>query len=130
VRPNTSLRSFHGQTVVLVIAKSAREKHFREELYRLKEIYDQFANEKVVFVAAILGGSGEIKSDIPFVTASNPAQVAADYAVTGPFGLAVIGTDGNLDLITMKTVNAARVKDAIFNSYDSQVAARKMPESQ
>jgi hypothetical protein len=125
VAKGTSLRSFHGQSVVLVITKSARVKEFRRELARLKQMYSQFSNEKVIFVAAIENGPAEVRSDIPFVTAANPAQVAADYGVTDRFAIAVIGVDGNLDMITGKVINAARVRDIIFNNFESQQAARK-----
>jgi hypothetical protein len=128
IRASSTLRSFRGQTVVLIITRSARDKYFRDELYRLKELYGQFANEKVIFVAAIETGPANINSDIPFVTAASPAQVASDYGVSGRFAIAVIGTDGNLDLITVRPINASRVKDMIFNNYDSQEAARKQPE--
>jgi hypothetical protein len=121
----SSLKSFRGQAVVLVIGRSARDKEFRRQVYRLKELYGQFATEKVVFVAAIENGPQEVPSDIPFMIAANPAQVAADYGVNGRFSIAVIGVDGNLDLITSKIIPAARVKDVIFNNYESQSAARK-----
>jgi len=121
----SSLRSFRGQAVVLVITRSARGKDFRRQVYRLKEMYGQFATEKVVFVAAIAEGPADVPSDIPFVLAANPAQVAADYGVAGKFAIAVIGVDGNLDLITSKVIPAARVKDAIFNNYETQSAERK-----
>ena len=129
VRKDTSLRSFRGQSVVLVITRSARDKEFRKELAMLKEMYPQFAAEKVIFVAAIENGPADVPSNIPFVTAANPAQVAADYGVNGRFAIAVIGVDGNLDLITNRIIAAARVRDAIFNNYDSQQAARKQPSS-
>ena len=124
-----SLRSFRGHPVVLVIARSAREKDYRKEVYRLGALYGQFSNEKVIFVAAIENGPAQVPSDIPFITAANPQQVAADYGVTGRFAIAVIGVDGNLDLITTKVIPAARVRDAIFNNFDSQQAARKQPSS-
>jgi hypothetical protein len=121
----SSLRSFRGQAVVLVIARSAREKEFRTEVYRLKQLYPQFSTEKVIFVAAIENGPQEVASDIPFVIAANPWQVAADYGVTGRFGIAVIGVDGNLDFITTKLIAAERVRDVVFNNYESQASARK-----
>ena len=125
----SNLHGFHGQSVVLVITRSARDKEFRKQVARLKEMYAQFATEKVVFVAAIENGPAEVRSDIPFVTAANPAQVAADYGVTGRFAIAVIGVDGNLDMITNRVVGAERVRDVIFNNYESQQASRKQPRS-
>jgi len=129
VRKDTSLRSFRGQSVVLVITHSTRDKEFRKELAMLKEMYPQFAAEKVIFVAAVEYGPADVPSNIPFVNAANPAQVAADYGVNGRFGIAVIGVDGNLDLITTRVIFAARVRDAVFNNFESQQAARKQPNS-
>ena len=127
VAKGSSLRSFRGQPVVLVIARRARDKEFREEVRRLRELYADFSNEKVVFVAATEDGAEAVPSDIPFVTAANPAQVAADYGVNGRFAIAVIGVDGNLDLITQKLVAPERIRDAIFNNFESQTSARKQP---
>ena len=63
----------------------------------------------------------------PFVLAADPAQVAADYGVTGRFAIAVIGTDGNLDFITTRIVAGERIRDMVYNNYESQSAARKIP---
>ena len=120
-----SLRSFKGQTVVLLIARDAREKHFRTLVYRLRKMYGQFATERVIFVAALEYGPQTVNSDIPFALAANPAQVAQDYGVHGTFGVAVIGVDGNLDLLTERLVAAERVRDMIFNNYEIQAAGRK-----
>jgi hypothetical protein len=121
----SSLKSYRGQTVVLLITRSAREKKFRTMVYRLELLYGQFSTEKVIFVAAIETGPQEVKSNIPFALAANPQQVAADYGVQGPYGIAVIGIDGNVDLITEKMIAAERVRDTVFNNYESQSAARK-----
>jgi peroxiredoxin len=125
VSKSTTLRSFRGQSVVLIITRRARDKQFRDQVRRLRDLYAQFATEKVVFIAAVEEGPEDVPSDIPFMTASDPAQVAADYGVTGRFGIAVIGVDGNVDLVTGKVIPAARVKDAIFNNYEIQAGARK-----
>jgi len=127
MQKSASLRSFRGQAVVLVVTRSARDKQFRRELSMLKEMYSQFAAEKVIFVAAIENGPQDVQSDIPFAFAANPAQVAADYGLNGRFGIAVIGVDGNLDLITTRPILAARVRDAVFNNFEGQQAARKQP---
>ncbi len=119
------LRNFRGQTVVLVIARSAREKDFRREVYRLEQLYGPLSNEKVLFVAAIENGPQVVKSNIPFMIAANPIQVAADYGVRGIFGIAVIGVDGNLDLITTRLIAAERVRDMVFDNFESQAQSRK-----
>jgi hypothetical protein len=119
-----NLHGYRGQTVVLLVTRSARDKYFRAEVERLKSLYAEFSNEKVLFVAAIENGPQEVRSDIPFVIAANPAQVAANYGVNGRFGIAVIGVDGNLDLITDRLIAPERVRDTVFNNYESQNLAR------
>jgi AhpC/TSA family protein len=120
-----SLKSFRGQTVVLLFAQSAREKHFREMVYRLKRLYSQFATERVIFVAAIENGPQEVESNIPFVLAADPQKVAADYGVNGRYAIAVIGVDGNVDMITSQLIAPERVRDMVFDNYESQDGSRK-----
>ncbi len=121
-----SLKSLRGQPVVVVFARSADTRAFRRQVRNLKEIYQQFASRNVIFVAALKEDGGRIPSDVPFVRAVNGAQVAAEYGVRGGgFALAVIGRDGNLDLITDDVKSAARIRDVIINSYEPQKAARK-----
>jgi hypothetical protein len=127
VAKGTSLKSFRGQAVVLVVTRRVRDKEFRATLSRLRDVYAQFTTEKVVFVAAIEEGDDTIPSNIPFVLAADPAQVAADYGVTSRFAIAVIGTDGNLDFITTRIVAGERIRDMVYNNYESQSAARKVP---
>jgi hypothetical protein len=122
-----SLRSFRGQPVVLIITRRTRDKDFRKQVTALGPFYGRLSEEKAVFVAVIEEGPGEVKSNIPFAYAANPAQVAADYGVTGRFAIAVIGVDGNLDMITTRPVPAPRVRDMINNNYDLQIQSRKLP---
>ncbi len=121
---SASLRAFRGQPVVLVIARGARDGNLRKQLAWLRARYQEFATEKVVFVAALENGD-DVRSDIPFILAANPDQVAADYDAGRRFCIAVIGVDGNLDLITDKPIPASRVRDAIFNNFELQQSARK-----
>jgi len=121
----TSLRSLRGQPVVLIVARSARDRTFRKQAKRLKELYQDFSAKNVVFVAAFKEEGGTIPSDVPFVVANNGAQVAANYQVDGDFGLVVIGPDGNMDLMTTKLSPATRIRDAVINSYTAQSVERE-----
>lgn len=120
-----SLKSLRGQPVVVVFGRSADTRAFRRQVKNLKEIYHQFASREVIFVAALKDEGGRVPSDVPFVRAVNGAQVAAEYGVNGGFALAVIGKDGNLDMITDDVKSAARIRDVIINSYEPQKAARQ-----
>jgi len=121
----SSLRSLKGQPVVLLIARSPREGAFRKQAANLQKIYQQFANRGAVFAAAFTEDNGVIRSNIPFVTASNGAQVAADYGAKPGFTIVIIGKDGNVDYETTKVLPASRVHDVIQNSYAVQSAERK-----
>ena len=121
----TSLRSLKGQPVVLLIAKSDRVGAFKSQVNKLKELYQNFASRKVVFVAAFEEGEGTVKSDIPFAIAANGSKVAADYGVSDPFNIVIIGKDGNIDLQTPKVIPASRVRDVLINSFVVQAGERK-----
>jgi hypothetical protein len=120
-----SLRSLRGQPVVIVISKTPKTRAFRKQLKALLPIYQEFASRKVVFVAAFSEEDGEVPSDIPFVVANNGPSVASVYDLSDDLILAIIGRDGNLDLITDKILPALRIREVIQNSFEVQNAARK-----
>ena len=120
----SSLQSVKGQPVVLLIAESPRNGAFKKQLNRLKEIYDQYAGRGAIFAAAFTQEDGLIKSDIPIVTVKDGPKTAANFGVTYSFALAVIGKDGNIDMLTSKVVPASRVRDVIINSYVVQAGER------
>ena len=120
----TSLGSLRGQAVVLVIAQSGKTKALRSQMKSLKNVYHDCASRGAVFVAALADG-GAVPSDIPFILANSGAAVAAAYGMRGDFLIAVIGRDGNLDLITDKPIPGARVFEVIKNNFDVQEKARR-----
>lgn len=120
-----SLKSLRGQPVVLVIAESPRTGAFRKQVEWLQETYSHLAAKNTVFIAAFRSGEGPVKSNIPFVVANNGAAVASAYGISGPFGLAIIGKDGNLDYVTDKARTGERVRDVIINNFALQAASRK-----
>ena len=122
-----SLRSLRGQAVVMLISKSPDSRAFKKQLKYLKEIYQQFASKQVVFVAALAAGDGPVRSDIPFVVATNGPAVATAYGVQDDFALVIIGRDGNLDYQTTKVCPPERVRDVIQNSFEVQSGSRSDP---
>ncbi len=120
-----TLRSLRGQPVVVVIAKSPKARAFRKQMKVLAPIYQEFASRNVVFVAAFAEQEGEVQSNIPFTLASNGPGAASAYDFRGDIVVAVIGKDGNLDLVTDKVVPAYRVREVIQNSFEVQNQARK-----
>ena len=120
-----SLGSLRGQPVVLVIAQSGKTKALRSQMKSLTNIYHDCASRGAVFIAALADGSGTVPSDIPFALANNGAALAAAYGMRGDFLIAVIGRDGNLDLVTDKPIPGARVFEVIKNNFDVQDKARR-----
>ena len=120
-----SLGSLRGQPVVLVIAQGGKSKTLRSQMKSLTNIYHDCASRGAVFVAALADGGGTVPSDIPFVLANNGAAVAAAYGMRGDFLIAIIGRDGNLDLVTDKPIPGARVFEVIKNNGDVQEKARR-----
>ena len=121
----SSLKALHGQPVVLIIAKSAKDSAFKSQVKKLKELYQDFAAKEVVFVAAFLeDDSAPISSNIPFVVARNGAQVASAYEVEGKFAIAIIGKDGNIDLLTSKVIAPERVREVLISSFSVQLPSR------
>ena len=117
----SGLKALRGQPVVLVVADSPRQGKFRKQARQLQRTYQLLGNKKAVMVAAFTGEPGVIRSNIPFVFASNPAAAAAAYGVRpGDFAIFVIGRDGNLDEISDRVLSGQRVLDIINNSYIPQ----------
>lgn len=115
-----SLKALRGQPVVLVVAPSPRHGKFRKQAKELQKTYQLLGNDKAVMVAAFTEEPGVIRSNIPFVLASNPAAVVQSHGVAGDFAVFVIGRDGNLDEISDRVLPGQRVLDIINNSFVAQ----------
>lgn len=120
-----SLKSLRGQPVVLFLADSPSTRAFKKQLKRTRPIYQEFASRGVVFAAAFSKEGGQVPSDIPVVVVNNGPAVAAAYDMRGNYLLAIIGKDGNLDLITDKVVAATRLREVIQNSFEVQKEIRR-----
>jgi peroxiredoxin len=120
-----TIQSLRGQPVILLIARSPKSRAFRKQVKRFEEEYQSFAARGAVFVAAFTESSEGLRSNIPFAVARDGAAVAAGYNVPGSFALAVIGKDGNLDLITEEVSGTYKAMDAIKNNASLQAAERR-----
>jgi peroxiredoxin len=122
-KPRT-LRSLRGQSVVLLIAKSAKSGAFKKQVKYLQELFEQFASKQTIFVVALRQEDAPIRSNIPFVVVNNGAAVADAYGVKKDFSIAIIGHDGNIDYLTDKVLVPERVRDVVQNSYQIQASLR------
>jgi hypothetical protein len=123
-KPRT-LRSLRGQSVVLLIAKSARTGALKKQVKYLQELFEQFASKETVFAVALREGGALIRSNIPIIIVNNGPAVSDAYGVKKDFGIAIIGRDGNIDYQTDKVVPPERVRDVVQNSFPVQASLRK-----
>ena len=120
-----ALSALKGQPVVLLIAPTPRDRLFRAQLGQLKRMYERYAAQRAVFIAAFTGEGGRIKSNIPFVLAADGPRVGYEYEGGERFRIAFIGRDGNLDYVTNKVIPAQRVYDILGNSFVTQRDLRR-----
>lgn len=120
-----ALSALKGQPVVLLIAPSPRDRSFRSQLGQLRRMYERYAAQRVVFIAAFTGEGGRVESNIPFVLAADGPRVGYDYEGSERFRIAFIGRDGNLDYVTNKVIPAQRAYDIVGNSFVPQRDLRR-----
>jgi hypothetical protein len=123
-KPRT-LRSLRGQSVVLLIAKSAKTGALNNQVKYLQELFEQFASKETIFAVALREGEDLIRSNIPIALVNNGPAVADAYGVKKDFGIAIIGRDGNLDYLTDKILPPERVRDVVQNSFPIQSSIRR-----
>lgn len=120
-----SLKAFKGQPVIVVVAPSPRSWIFRAQVGQIQKMYERYAAARAVFVAAFTQEQGLIRSNIPFVVATDGPRIAFDYQTPERFGVAVIGRDGNLDYVTGRVIPAQRLYDIIGASFVPQESMRR-----
>lgn len=120
-----SSKQFLGRPLVLVIANSPRQWAFRSQVGQLQRMYERLAAQRLVVVAAFSQQPGVIRSNIPFVTVPDGANVAAAFGVPSGFAIAVIGKDGNLDYFSDRVTPVERIRDVMQNSFVVQKAMRR-----
>jgi hypothetical protein len=122
------LKSFQGasgQPTVLLIAPSPRDWTFRSQVGQLQKAYQRLAAQKLICFAAFTQKSGQIRSNIPFVTVPDGPRTAFLYEVSKGFSLAIIGPDGNLDYLATKVVPAQRILDIMDANAQVQTGFRR-----
>lgn len=121
----SSIKTFRGQPVVILVSSSPEAGPLRKEVGRIEDLYLQFSAKKTVFIAAFTQTTGRVQSNIPFAIAANGSAVAAAYGVPpGGLSVIVISPDGNVDLVSKKVEGAQRILDVINNTFQAQAASR------
>jgi hypothetical protein len=88
-------------------------------------MYERYAANKTVFIAAFTREGGVVGSNIPFLVAADGPRVGYEYEGGERFRIAFVGRDGNLDYVTNRVVPAQRVYDLIGNSFVPQRNMRR-----
>jgi hypothetical protein len=120
-----SAKDLRGRPVLVLIAESPREWAFRSQVGQLQKIYERFAADGLVCVAAFSREPGQIRSNIPFLTVPDNAGTAAAFDTATGFSISIIGMDGNLDYVGNRVVPAQRIFDIIDNSFAKQKLLRR-----
>jgi len=120
-----TLRSLRGQSVVLLIAKSARVGALKKQVRYLQEFFEPLASKETLFAVALREGDAPIRTNIPIAVVNNGPAVADAYGLKKDFCIAIIGRDGNIDYQTDKVVPPERVRDVVQNSFPVQASLRR-----
>jgi hypothetical protein len=120
-----SFNQFRGQPVVLLIAPSPRSWAFRRQVGHLQRVYQRLAATGAICAAAFTAETGLIRSNIPFVLATDGPRVAFLFGTAPGFHVAVMGKDGNIDLLTSRVQSGQQILDIIGNSYAVQQSLRR-----
>lgn len=118
-------KALRGRPLVVIIAESPRQWAFRSQVGQLQKIYQRFAADGLVCIAAFSREPGVIRSNIPFLTVPDGPTAAAAFDTAQGFSISVIGMDGNLDYVSNRVVPAQRIHDILDNSFAKQKLLRR-----
>jgi hypothetical protein len=118
-------KELRGRPLIVIIAESPRQWAFRSQVGQLQKIYQRFAADGLVCVAAFSQEPGVIRSNIPFLTVPDGPTAAAAFDTAQGFSISIIGMDGNLDYVSNRVVAAQRIHDIIDNSFAKQKLLRR-----
>ncbi|MEO8206973.1 MAG: hypothetical protein ABI615_12400 [Chthoniobacterales bacterium] len=120
-----STKTLNGKPLVILITPTPKDWRFRGQVGAIQESYERLANMGAVFLTAFTGEPGRIRSNVPFVIASDGPRVGFLFNITKGTGIAIIGKDGNLDYVTQKILPGQRIIDVIDNSRVVQEKLRR-----
>lgn len=120
-----TLASLQGQPTLLLIAPSPRDRRFRSQLREMHAVYQRIAAQRLVTLAAFTAEPGRVDSDIPVILAEDGPRVAFLYEVPQGFAVAMIGADGNLEILSTRVLTGQRILDIINNSFSRQDYLRR-----
>jgi hypothetical protein len=118
-------KELRGRPLIVIIAESPRQWAFRSQVGQLQKIYQRFAADGLVCIAAFSQEPGVIRSNIPFLTVPDGPTAAAAFDTAQGFSISIIGMDGNLDYVSNRVVPAQRIHDIIDNSFAKQKLLRR-----
>ncbi|MEO6053807.1 MAG: hypothetical protein ABIP97_07350 [Chthoniobacterales bacterium] len=120
-----SLKSLQGKPVVILIAPNPKDRHFRAQVGEIQDNYEQLSYMGAIFVAAFTGEPGRIRSNVPYLIASDGPRVGYLYNAPEGTAIAIVGKDGTLEYLTKQVLAGRRVVDVIQNSRVVQEKLRR-----
>jgi hypothetical protein len=119
------LSSLRGKPVLILFTDTPLNHAFRHQLRKLKSRYEYMAAHGLICAVAFTKEVGSVPSNIPFITLLNGESSARAYGVSGSFGIALLGADGNLDCLSIHPLPGQRIADLMDASFTVQEALRK-----
>lgn len=120
-----SASQFRKQPVVIIVAPGPRSWVFRSQVGQLERVFQRLSATGAICVVAFTETTGRIYSDIPFALAQDGPRVAHLFGVQPPFGVIVLGKDGNIDANSSRVLKGQRILDIIGNSFVVQSDLRR-----
>lgn len=119
------LASLRGKPVLMLFTDTPSNHAFCHQLRELKSHYEYMAAHGLICAVAFTQKIGPVPSNIPFITLLNGESSARAYGISGSFGIALLGADGNLDCLSIHPLPGQRIADLMDASFTVQEALRK-----
>ncbi|MCS7009238.1 MAG: hypothetical protein NZL93_04800, partial [Chthoniobacterales bacterium] len=117
-----SSKNLAGSPIIVLFSPTFKNWQLKQQIKQLEKIYQLLAAEKTLCFLATNQFPQKVISNIPFLFVANPNELSQKLNLPSKFAIAIVGRDGNLDLITHRRQSGQRVLDIIRNSFASQQA--------
>lgn len=119
------LSKLRGKPILILFTDSPKNHAFRHQLQEIRSHYEGLAAHGLICAVAFTQDEGPVPSNTPFITLLNGAVTAQAYGMDDHFGLALLGSDHNLDCASRRPLSGQRISDLMDASYTTQEALRR-----
>lgn len=120
-----SSNSLKGKPLLILFSPSITGWTIQRQIRQIQSYFDKLASEKTICLLALDSIPNKIPSNVPFVLIGNTSDLRQKLGIQSKFAIAVVGHDGNVDLLTHRRQSAQRILDIIRNSQVFQQALRR-----